>query len=419
MNKYLVIQGARLGDLLQTKRLILTLNNQGTVFILLDRGLCEIAQKIYPFANIHGINFHHFSAGFSLEKDLEVFKYLSNINFNSIFNCNYSSLTTCICRLFEPDKVIGYRPCHCPEGGILRSDWARIAFRLASNRKINPLNLVDFWGWFWNTPIPYKEVAPPAEPNGDSIGVAVSGRDERRSLPPAILANIIKIIFNSSNCKNIKLFGTINEVIKAKKILHLLRGPFQEKIINLVGKTDLLSLYDELSSLEVLITPDTGIMHLAAYCGIPVIAFFFSSANCHETGPYGLGHIIFQSTPSCGPCLENSKCVNNIKCLFPYENKSFYKLLIDKYKNNNPITTSVEGLQCWETDFDNFGQTLKLSSGQDMFAGQRHYLRRLIKFHHGVFDREKLFQLAQSEETSLIESIFPTSEWMLPSWRYV
>ena len=36
--------------------------------------------------------------------------------------------------------------------------------------------------------------------------------------------------------------------------------------------------------LDVLLTPDTGIMHLAAHLGVPVFAFFLSSAWCHETG---------------------------------------------------------------------------------------------------------------------------------------
>jgi len=59
-----------------------------------------------------------------------------------------------------------------------------------------------------------------------------------------------------------------------------------------------------------LITGDTGTMHLATAVGTMVVALFFGSAYCFETGPYGEGHIVIQADLPCAPCYQNIDCKN-------------------------------------------------------------------------------------------------------------
>ncbi len=73
------------------------------------------------------------------------------------------------------------------------------------------------------------------------------------------------------------------------------------KAVNLGGKTslrDLAWLY-KLSSL--LITTDSGPMHIAAAMGTPVIALFGPTSPL-RTGPYGRGHVVIQKDMACAPC---------------------------------------------------------------------------------------------------------------------
>jgi 3-deoxy-D-manno-octulosonic-acid transferase/heptosyltransferase-1 len=82
--------------------------------------------------------------------------------------------------------------------------------------------------------------------------------------------------------------------------------------VNLGGETtlrDLAYLY-KLSSL--LITTDSGPMHLAAAVGIPVVALF-GPTDAARTGPYGKGHTIIRRKLPCSPCFLK-KC-DSMECM--------------------------------------------------------------------------------------------------------
>jgi heptosyltransferase-1 len=71
--------------------------------------------------------------------------------------------------------------------------------------------------------------------------------------------------------------------------------------LNLEGKTSLLELAHLYKHAALLITPDSGPMHIAAAVGTPVIALFGASAYW-RTGPYGPGHTIIRANLPCSPC---------------------------------------------------------------------------------------------------------------------
>ena len=72
---------------------------------------------------------------------------------------------------------------------------------------------------------------------------------------------------------------------------------------NLVGKTSLRDLMEELQELDLLLTNDTGTMHLAASLGVPVVAIF-GSTEPRWTGPLGEGHVVLRHHVPCSPCFH-------------------------------------------------------------------------------------------------------------------
>ena len=58
--------------------------------------------------------------------------------------------------------------------------------------------------------------------------------------------------------------------------------------LNLIGRTTLEQLIEELRKCQLLLTNDTGTMHLATLLGVPVVAVFGSSEPS-LTGPLGKG----------------------------------------------------------------------------------------------------------------------------------
>ena len=75
-------------------------------------------------------------------------------------------------------------------------------------------------------------------------------------------------------------------------------------MVNLQGKTDLLELAARLREAHLLVSGDTGTLHLAAALGTRTLSVFLGPASCFETGPYGEGHYVFQAEPPCHPCVE-------------------------------------------------------------------------------------------------------------------
>lgn len=416
MRDVLVVQAARFGDLIQTRRLISSLEREYRVHLAVGEGLAALARLIYPGAVVHPLRLHVPPSPEGLGANEGAFARLRACDFSRIYNCNFSGLTAALCRLFPEDKVIGYRAAHVSLGGILRSPWARTGFGASSMRAASPLNLVDFWGWFADRPVAPQVVNPVAAPGGGGLGVVVAGREARRSLPAPILALLVEQFSRQMKTRSIKLFGTAAEKGTARQILHRLSSSAQAVTEDLCGKTDWQELIGQLRGLDLLLTPDTGVMHLGAALGVPVMAFFLSSAWCHETGPYGLGHTIFQSVADCAPCLENRPCAAELACHRPFETQQFLRAVARAFSGQ--CSESPPGLQIWRTGFDDLGARLELVAGQDRFEAERSMTRSIIMQGLRLPGVPAVADPGNPAYARLLERFEHDTQWMLPPWRY-
>jgi ADP-heptose:LPS heptosyltransferase len=88
----------------------------------------------------------------------------------------------------------------------------------------------------------------------------------------------------------ILLFGSADEEPMARSIADQI-----PEARCFAGRTTIPQLAALLERCRVLVTNDTGTMHMAAAVGVRIVAMFESSAYFRETGPYGAGHWIIQS----------------------------------------------------------------------------------------------------------------------------
>jgi heptosyltransferase-2 len=105
------------------------------------------------------------------------------------------------------------------------------------------------------------------------------------------------------------LFGTRNDVAIGNQIASALG----DRCVNRIGQTTLEQLIDELCKCRLLLTNDTGTMHLAALLGVPVVAIF-GSTEPRFTGPLGDGHVIVRHHVECSPCFLR-KCPIDFRCM--------------------------------------------------------------------------------------------------------
>ena len=82
---------------------------------------------------------------------------------------------------------------------------------------------------------------------------------------------------------------------------------------NVCGKTTLTELIDLLKSCHVLVTNDTGTMHLAALLGLRTVSIFGSTEPL-LTGPLGPGHVVLRHQVECSPCFLRD-CPLDFRCM--------------------------------------------------------------------------------------------------------
>jgi heptosyltransferase-2 len=111
------------------------------------------------------------------------------------------------------------------------------------------------------------------------------------------------------------VFGGPADVELANRLTGLLSVPAGHKI-SLAGKTSLRELMISLAGCQVLLTNDTGPMHVAAALGVPVVVPF-GSTSPELTGPGLPGdpthHWVRVSTP-CAPCFLR-ECPVDFRCM--------------------------------------------------------------------------------------------------------
>jgi len=105
------------------------------------------------------------------------------------------------------------------------------------------------------------------------------------------------------------LFGTKNDAAVGKQIA----AAIGDSCVNRIGQTTLEQLIAELQQCRLLLTNDTGTMHLAALLGMPVVAIF-GSTEPRLTGPLGNGHIILRHHVECSPCFLR-ECPIDFRCM--------------------------------------------------------------------------------------------------------
>jgi lipopolysaccharide heptosyltransferase II len=88
------------------------------------------------------------------------------------------------------------------------------------------------------------------------------------------------------------------------------RAMMTHSSIDLAGSLPVGLLPALLSRADILVTNDSGPMHVAAAMGTPVVALF-GPTSAVRTGPYGPGHRVLAHQVACSPCFSRS-CSNAV-----------------------------------------------------------------------------------------------------------
>lgn len=98
-----------------------------------------------------------------------------------------------------------------------------------------------------------------------------------------------------------------------KTIGEAIQGAMRVRPLNLIGKTTIRQMMAILSKVQLLVTNDSGPMHVAAAFGVPVAAIF-GPTDPATTSPLAPSFRIVRKAVECAPCLKR-RCPTDRRCM--------------------------------------------------------------------------------------------------------
>jgi len=341
MKKILIISMTRMGDLLQTTPVMAGLKRKYPgceLSLLVNKGFVEICHLIPFIDRLYTFDLDEFiprlvRPEFSLVDNYyylrRLVEQLKEQSFDMVLNLTHSRASAVIAHFLDAPDTRGLTLDR--EGyQIIKHPWMNYFFTAVRNREFNQYNLVDIHCRCGdvnsNGMRLYLEIPPEAERYSQEflaqrgisdqdlvIGFQPGASQEDKRWPSASFARLADLVVSAPlppGKRQVKviLFGAPHE----RDIGEQIESSAKTNVINAIGKTDLAQLSALLKRCDLLVTNDTGTMHIACAVGTKVVALFMGSVLSFETGPYGEGNLVLEANIPCSPCNHHLECKNPV-----------------------------------------------------------------------------------------------------------
>jgi ADP-heptose:LPS heptosyltransferase len=330
--RILIVNLTRFGDLLQTSPAITDLKSlypEARLTLVAERNFADVCEGIPGIDEVYRLDFDRLGRllleggerileahGIVRETALD----LRERRFDLALNFSSSRMSAVLLGLLQVPDVRGW--CMTDDGfRAIRHPWARLFATSCLNRRFAPFNLVDSYRsmaggrrgarrLLYDVPetarCSAREVLASAGIGAGERVVALqlgASRDVRR-WPVASFAELARRL--SSDGMRVVLVGGPGERAIAAEVA----GRLERPVLDLCGRTSIAELGALLERADLVVSGDTGPMHMAAAVGTPVVALFFGPALPFDTGPYGEDHVMLHAAVACAPCEHSVTCLN-------------------------------------------------------------------------------------------------------------
>jgi heptosyltransferase-2 len=110
------------------------------------------------------------------------------------------------------------------------------------------------------------------------------------------------------------LFGSEKDHAVAEQIKDQLTEKVREHTVNLAGQTSLADAVDLMSNADAVVSNDSGLMHIAAALGRPLVVLYGSSSP-DFTPPLSDRVKVLRTGIECSPCFKRECPLEHLKCL--------------------------------------------------------------------------------------------------------
>lgn len=181
---------------------------------------------------------------------------------------------------------------------------------------------------------------------------------------PERFAEVSKRIISELN-GSVVIFGGKSEVGIAEEIHNLINlepGTWNLELKNLAGKTTLRELSALISECDVLLTNDSGPMHIGYAVRTPVIAIFGSTEPA-LTGPLGRGNMVIKKDIDCSPCFKKRCAKQEIVCMNAITSDEVFEVIKHSIPKNRAVFFDRDGTLCKDVGYLNRLDDLEIFKG--------------------------------------------------------
>jgi ADP-heptose:LPS heptosyltransferase len=333
MNDILLLQLNRLGDLVQTMPLLRRMrreNPRARIVLVAQNGFSGILAECGYFDKLITVSLEQLEALGSPEQQA-AFPDLPPFDAHPEFRRGYDLLvnltndlgSAVLCEKIQAKRKLGRIHTYAGELRLL-GPWAKYMFSLVGHRAENLFNIVDIqMGIAGMLPGPERGYLPVTQERraGAKAWLAGAGRRPGRKLIALQSAasdlhrawslenfSLLAQTLAANGYAEIVLMGDARERERTERLAEMIGMP----VLNAAGQTTLLELPALLAACDLLISNDTGTIHVAAAVGTPTLGLYFSTAYYSETAPYGDKHAVLQVEIPCAPCLASARCPQQV-----------------------------------------------------------------------------------------------------------
>ena len=147
--------------------------------------------------------------------------------------------------------------------------------------------------------------------NSKLILVQPGARWQTKRWPAENFAELVQLLAKRFPAARFAILGDAGD----KPLGEIISRVLPERCLNLCGQTSLPEMIEWLRLCDLMVTNDTGPMHVVAALGKPLIALF-GPTEPRRTGPYGQLKNVFRIDLPCSPCLKSRCAWKNLnECL--------------------------------------------------------------------------------------------------------
>lgn len=330
----LIINITRMGDLVQMGALLSRLQEEWpgvAVDLVVDRRFAPVASLLEGLREVIAFDFHELidESRAAVKDVVTLFREaaawirpLAERRYDRVINLTFNKPSALLAGFIGATDTRGARSAW--DGGmVVENPWMGYFCDFHRFRRFNRFNLVDIYALGGSGPGTFAPLRLSLSREDRTwaqevltgstgwIAVQAGASDSMKAWRPSLFGLALALATKRWP-GGILFIGSQEEESTIAEVIQVYReAGGRNQIKTMAGRTTLNQLAGLLTQCRLLLTNDTGPMHIGVAVGISVIDLSVGHVDFQETGPYGPGHWVLQPELDCAPCGFDQVCAHH------------------------------------------------------------------------------------------------------------